>query len=677
MMDQQAALPGFIATIDSDPVEVVDFGNGSQAWAPVVPATAPKAPPVPSSPCPQVVPHARPQVANGREFWAEHWGVTRAQLRSLLKRLRRESTWKRTNNVYTLVSDFVVPWTQGRGLGFALLINQEEPKEVNLMVSHAWSENAEEFLEVLVRATSDTDVMFICALSIFQAGDGSGPSLQEQIGSKAQDSPLFRVLENMRQHVASNTLVWLYAVLRVLLAGFLILAVFFISVPIIIHGCVPSVGQCAEYGLLSNNTYDFVWQDWDDGKFSHGFARRCFTSSIVCIVASVVLWVATHLILPYVPKGRLVVVPNREAGIFFRLWCVYEIFMARSLGVPVTLAPTLASCGTCSAGRATCSDDGDMRRIRAEIEQLHGREGALQLIDAANEATTRETELKAVLFACSGGVPQAVLFIAFYRLYHSQDRDLLLGTGDELNIAFMIALGTSLSVGGLFHMLQRAQGRPTCGQVFLFCVLLLSLSLVFAFLSVVPGSASIAVWQASQEVLAWFFAGILILSLIFWTSFHARRPLYRDAGFLIMALLLFAFIYTAVRLNRGQESRPTFCFSAVLGVYGAIGLLIAIGSLWLSRVGLQMLGGIILMITLLFVQGVPFVVALAYLDGDSWSNYYPWLAYHFLRLLCFVSFPAALCYHAISFWGIALEAAPELPEGSARESWWQTQVQSM
>merc|ERR1719265_2947000 len=65
------------------------------------------------------------------------------------------------------------------------------------MVSHAWSENAIEFLECIVRSCNDEDVIFICAFAIYQCGDDAGPTISQQLGTNPADSPFQKVLEHI------------------------------------------------------------------------------------------------------------------------------------------------------------------------------------------------------------------------------------------------------------------------------------------------------------------------------------------------------------------------------------------------------------------------------------------------------------------------------------------------
>ena len=109
-----------------------------------------------------------------------------------------------------LVKYYIGPWTAGTGVGYALLANHKElasgtAREIDVMASHAWNENAEQFFSSLERTLAEDDVMYICALSNYQHDDGYGPSIAQQLGSKAQDSPFYKVLKNIqRQGVLSS-----------------------------------------------------------------------------------------------------------------------------------------------------------------------------------------------------------------------------------------------------------------------------------------------------------------------------------------------------------------------------------------------------------------------------------------------------------------------------------------
>eukprot|EP00928_Gymnodinium_smaydae_P050880 TRINITY_DN34415_c0_g1_i1.p1 TRINITY_DN34415_c0_g1~~TRINITY_DN34415_c0_g1_i1.p1 ORF type:complete len:615 (-),score=45.10 TRINITY_DN34415_c0_g1_i1:131-1882(-) len=296
---------------------------------------------------------SEPQIVHGKSIWPDRWGMSRKQLRELLLRLRAEPLWHRDNNVYTLVNDFIVPWTSGSGLGYALLENRNAPKEVNVMVSHAFFENAEDFLETVLRATTEDDGIFICAFSLYQAEDGVGPSIAMQLGTSPRDSPFQQVLQHIRAQGARFRWHWHWRPVFEALPAFLgIIAVVTTLLPII------------------------IWRhDFELALHRGVWSLRisiCFNVAAVCCTSlyllhkAIVVWLRRK---SSAYAGRMIVVPNWEEDIYSRLWCVYEIFIASRLEVNVVMAPTLAQGGTVSCKHAVCNIQRDTKRIRSEIEQ--------------------------------------------------------------------------------------------------------------------------------------------------------------------------------------------------------------------------------------------------------------------------------------------------------------------
>merc|ERR1740121_2800755 len=101
------------------------------------------------------------------------------------------------------------------------------------MVSHAWCENAEDFLETCVRSCKETDVMFICALSLSQCDDGVGPSIVDQLGTTPEDSPFARVLRSIRLAGDRAGWRWRWRCVHAALPGtFLVLASLCLLLPV-------------------------------------------------------------------------------------------------------------------------------------------------------------------------------------------------------------------------------------------------------------------------------------------------------------------------------------------------------------------------------------------------------------------------------------------------------------
>lgn len=286
------------------------------------------------------------------------WGITRFQVHELLLRLRRDPRWDSDNNVYSLVADFIVPWTVGHGVGYALLLNHDNPQRINVMVSHAFSENAEEFLEAVLRATVSGEVLYICALANYQAEDGVGPSIADQLGDDIVKSPFFSVISALAHHgrVHGGCSWWLrHCILRLPIVLFLISAL----IPAALAIVSPKLfGTDTE--TLANNQDDF------DFKYTVGVSVFiCF--SIIALLLHVVLRHCS----PIYP-GRLLIVPNRNSDIYERLWCVYELYHARQSGLHIEMAPTWARAGRTKATDAVCSAESDAQRIRLEIEASSG-----------------------------------------------------------------------------------------------------------------------------------------------------------------------------------------------------------------------------------------------------------------------------------------------------------------
>uniref|UniRef100_A0A7S2NMR0 Transmembrane protein n=1 Tax=Zooxanthella nutricula TaxID=1333877 RepID=A0A7S2NMR0_9DINO len=301
---------------------------------------------------------AQPQWVDGREYWPEHWGLRRSQIQELLTKLRQDDHWKRSNTVYTLVQDFVIPWTRGTGRGYALTLNSASPLEVNLMISHSWAENAEDFLEALLRSTRADDVLFVCALSLYQAADEHGPSIADQIGSSAPESPFRRVLEHIRRKGGDGGMLWRWrTVVSWVPSACLLLAACLYLLPLLLWTCVPGFRQCAHVIKFRE---DWVW-----GDYPHPWARLAPALAMLCATLAVLTFAALWWMQPY--AGRMLIVPNRECDIYTRLWCTYEVFTALRLGVHVEVANTLATAGFGGCEEARCSCEGDARRIRDEI----------------------------------------------------------------------------------------------------------------------------------------------------------------------------------------------------------------------------------------------------------------------------------------------------------------------
>mmetsp|Transcript_79567 Transcript_79567/g.257746 ORF Transcript_79567/g.257746 Transcript_79567/m.257746 type:complete len:631 (+) Transcript_79567:1459-3351(+) len=304
-----------------------------------------------------------------REVPPTEWGVTIREIRELIEECQLDPRWTRNASVRTLVEDYVKPKTAGRGVGYALLAQRPEQREVNVMVSHSWNEPAEEFLEALERTVEPGDMMFVCALSMFQNEDGSGPSIAEQLGDSAQASPFYQVLEHIQRRGESAGWRW-----RKLSAGWcwgsalaarkLPMYLLFGAVLLLWLPLALSWKVCTCDGLLA-----YEGEEWQ--HVGHVLPCRLLLGACVAMaLAASACWVANRW-LPFY-RGRMVAVPNTEDDLYSRLWCVYEMFVAMERGVPVQLARTMASAGQGSCREAKCSSPVDEVQIREEIQQACG-----------------------------------------------------------------------------------------------------------------------------------------------------------------------------------------------------------------------------------------------------------------------------------------------------------------
>lgn len=141
--------------------------------------------------------HPMPQridESHGRHWvTAKYWGIGRQQIEDLVKECRGTGKWDDDFNVHQFVQEFVKPQTQGKGMGYALMINQDKPLAVNLMVSHAWLENARLFFQDVLTFMQPHEVAYICFLSNYQ---GSKSEIDEQLGNVVDKLPFTQALKN-------------------------------------------------------------------------------------------------------------------------------------------------------------------------------------------------------------------------------------------------------------------------------------------------------------------------------------------------------------------------------------------------------------------------------------------------------------------------------------------------
>jgi hypothetical protein len=373
---------------------------------------------------------AAPQVVNGVPYYAGKWGMTRQQCLELLLELRamvKLGTWQKDGTVYDLVTDFVKPKTAHLGYGYAIMMNKDDPKLVNTMVSHAWSENAMEFLEAIIRSTDDNDNLFICAFSLYQNGDAEGPSIPAQLGPTPESSPFRNVLKDINELGQSEFLYKYRWIMDNIRCGLLFLALLVLLLPSVLDGIVYTFRfsatkrkVCLEGGHVAlascqQIAWEWVWQPiWPWFRINLPLSICLF---MVILVMSYVLRHTKHY------KGRMIVLPNRNDDLYSRLWCVYEIFIARKEDVPIVLGHTMAAAGNHSCAQATCSNAADTERIQREIRNQY--EGDLkvgfQKIDSAIQKVTVSFRWAIFWYLCESVFPIVFIGVAYYNIYDPQD----------------------------------------------------------------------------------------------------------------------------------------------------------------------------------------------------------------------------------------------------------------
>eukprot|EP00927_Polykrikos_kofoidii_P083043 TRINITY_DN8413_c0_g1_i3.p1 TRINITY_DN8413_c0_g1~~TRINITY_DN8413_c0_g1_i3.p1 ORF type:complete len:400 (+),score=63.35 TRINITY_DN8413_c0_g1_i3:62-1201(+) len=158
-------------------------------------------------------PAAAPSAECGRPTWLSkvgpaagqmgvppaHWSLRVTDLKDLLESCRACSGWRDGMNMYEVVDEFIIPWTQGTGCSYALLANADKPLPAKLMISHNWTESFDTFVESVVRFCISHGIplstpVWVCAFAIYQCDDKSGPSRTEQVAM--EPPPFSQVIES-------------------------------------------------------------------------------------------------------------------------------------------------------------------------------------------------------------------------------------------------------------------------------------------------------------------------------------------------------------------------------------------------------------------------------------------------------------------------------------------------
>eukprot|EP00747_Dinoflagellata_sp_TGD_P221256 gnl/TRDRNA2_/TRDRNA2_93111_c0_seq1.p1 gnl/TRDRNA2_/TRDRNA2_93111_c0~~gnl/TRDRNA2_/TRDRNA2_93111_c0_seq1.p1 ORF type:complete len:560 (-),score=126.87 gnl/TRDRNA2_/TRDRNA2_93111_c0_seq1:185-1864(-) len=100
-------------------------------------------------------------------------------------------------SMYDINELFVKSWTAGTGCSLAVLMSKTTARAARMMLSHAWAEDAEELKQAVKAHTDrheipDSTPVWFCVFSNYQAEDGKGPSIKEQIAL----NPFAQVIES-------------------------------------------------------------------------------------------------------------------------------------------------------------------------------------------------------------------------------------------------------------------------------------------------------------------------------------------------------------------------------------------------------------------------------------------------------------------------------------------------
>eukprot|EP00440_Ansanella_granifera_P026968 gb/GFBE01029288.1/.p1 GENE.gb/GFBE01029288.1/~~gb/GFBE01029288.1/.p1 ORF type:complete len:640 (+),score=72.07 gb/GFBE01029288.1/:1-1920(+) len=501
---------------------------------------------------------AKPQRCGDEDVWPERWGLSKPQIRELLIKLRHDPTWDRQNSVYKMVADFVVPWTKGKGVGYALLVNQEAPEEVNVMVSHAWAENAEEFLATLLRSISSTDVVFVCALSLYQAEDDAGPSIAEQIGNAATDSPFRKVLAHINAKRKSGGFLWRHGrrLLRGLPVFFAMCAILVFYYPIIVFGCLPTLEGCYVIGPRFHTSRVFTIlrtigilasvDEWVPCETSDPSLTNCPWIAAVAGVLAATSWLVINKVLR-IYSGRLLVIPNHEMDIYSRLWCIYEIYTASSLKVPVELGRTLASAGKVSSRQAECSCPEDAAQINREIE---ASEIGYDQIDSAVTWVTLGAGWEAMRIACVHGTWLATVNLAAVQLPCSDDLDAKVRLLTLYIPGFVLACLVAVSMV-YYVIVRRSRGRPTRCQIWLLVLALFLFCVFFRALGRLRDSPAEYMARAPLVIAVYMLCGAYLGPCL------KRRNMLRKRPFRSMYILANLLIITPLLVIDVMSSSPS------------------------------------------------------------------------------------------------------------------------
>lgn len=135
------------------------------------------------------------------------WGITLDQIRRVREHPSfRASTSVREGNapvgstVRDVVRDIIIPATEGKGMGYALMCNVSAPLRAAVAVSHAWDEQFDSFLDAL-QSTGEPGPFWVAAFAIYQPDDLVELSIASQTGTSLYESPFAQVVRQAKMMI--------------------------------------------------------------------------------------------------------------------------------------------------------------------------------------------------------------------------------------------------------------------------------------------------------------------------------------------------------------------------------------------------------------------------------------------------------------------------------------------
>jgi len=133
-----------------------------------------------------------------RGYGPQWWAISRNQLQDFQKHPKYLSLTMRE-----FVKQVLEPITNGLGIGYALFVNQGEPLKAVIMISHAWDEPLNQFVESILDSGEDGP-FWICATAIYQNNDKI-LSIGDQLGAEVERGPFAVVLKHVTLMLAIIT----------------------------------------------------------------------------------------------------------------------------------------------------------------------------------------------------------------------------------------------------------------------------------------------------------------------------------------------------------------------------------------------------------------------------------------------------------------------------------------